>query len=167
MVTFDATGGKVSAANKSVTYQAEYGALPTATRTGYIFTGWYTAASGGKQITDKTIVETPSDHTLYAQWKEDIHSYKVNHFQMNANGSGYTLAETQTLSGRTGQSVGQSKHIPALQVRLRLIRLLQRMMLHISIIIIPEISISLRYPREPVSAVYPILLLQHEMHLSK
>ena len=105
MVTFDATGGKVSAANKAVTYQSAYGALPTATRIGYIFTGWYTAANGGKQITEQTVMETPSDHTLYAQWKEDIHPYKVNHFQMNANGSGYTLAETQTLSGRTGQTV--------------------------------------------------------------
>ena len=46
-VTFDANGGTTPTASKSVTYNSTYGTLPTPTRTGYTFNGWYTAASGG------------------------------------------------------------------------------------------------------------------------
>lgn len=67
-VTFDANGGSVATASKSVTYAAEYGSLPTPTRTGYTFNGWYSAASGGTRILDATKVSTAGSHTLYAQW---------------------------------------------------------------------------------------------------
>ena len=46
-VTFDARGGSVSTSSKTVTYNSTYGTLPTPTRTGYTFKGWYTASSGG------------------------------------------------------------------------------------------------------------------------
>ena len=39
-VTFDANGGNVGTASKSVTYNSEYGPLPTPTRSGYTFEGW-------------------------------------------------------------------------------------------------------------------------------
>lgn len=39
-VTFNANGGSVSPSNKTVTYNSTYGALPTPTRTNYIFDGW-------------------------------------------------------------------------------------------------------------------------------
>ena len=53
---------------KTVTYDATYGTLPTPTRIGYTFVGWYTASSGGTQVTDSTKVTNSSNHTLYAQW---------------------------------------------------------------------------------------------------
>ena len=56
----------------SVTYDSPYGTLPTATRDGYEFQGWYTTETGGIQVTDSTIVNTPYDHTLYAHWKAMI-----------------------------------------------------------------------------------------------
>ena len=43
-----------------------YGTLPTATREGYDFRGWYTSATGGTKVTTSTKVT--SSHTLYAQW---------------------------------------------------------------------------------------------------
>ena len=55
---------------KTVTYNNLYGALPTPTRTGYTFAGWYTAASGGNQVTSGTTVSTASNHTLYAHWNK-------------------------------------------------------------------------------------------------
>lgn len=67
-VTFDATGGEASEASKSVTYDSTYGTLPTPTRGGYIFNGWYTAASGGTKITADTKVTITANQTLYAQW---------------------------------------------------------------------------------------------------
>ena len=73
-VTFDyqgATGGN-STATKNVTYNGTYGTLPTPTRTGYTFKGWFTQAGGqGSQIMDTTIVEITSAQTLYAYWKDE------------------------------------------------------------------------------------------------
>jgi hypothetical protein len=46
-LTFNANGGTTSTSSKSVTYNGTYGTLPTPTRKGYTFNGWYTAASGG------------------------------------------------------------------------------------------------------------------------
>lgn len=66
-VKFDSCGGsKVS--SKTVTYGANYGKLTTPKKTGYNFKGWFTAASGGKQVTEKTKMSTAVGHTLYAHW---------------------------------------------------------------------------------------------------
>ena len=43
------------------------GELPTATREGYEFLGWFTAAVGGTQVTSATVVT--KDVTFYAHWK--------------------------------------------------------------------------------------------------
>ena len=67
-VTFDANGGTCSTGSKSVTCNSAYGILPTASRTGYAFDGWYTSASGGTKITEETTVSATSGHTLYAHW---------------------------------------------------------------------------------------------------
>ncbi len=83
-VTFNyqgATGGN-GTADKNVTYNGTYGTLPKPERTGYAFAGWYTAASGGTEVTAATKVTTASDHTLYARWTAN--TYKV---QYNGNGS--------------------------------------------------------------------------------
>ena len=40
-VTFNPNGGSVSTPTKNVTYGSTYGDLPTPTRTGYTFNGWY------------------------------------------------------------------------------------------------------------------------------
>lgn len=49
-----------------------YGTLPTPTRSGYTFDGWYTAASGGTKITSSSTYTT---QTLYAHWTHQNHSY--------------------------------------------------------------------------------------------
>jgi len=67
-VTFDANGGSVTPAGKSVTYDSTYGDLPVPTRTGYDFDGWYTEASGGTGVAAGTKVTVAGNHTLYAKW---------------------------------------------------------------------------------------------------
>ena len=42
--------------------------LATPVREGYIFKGWFTAASGGTQITSSTVID--KNQTIYAQWNE-------------------------------------------------------------------------------------------------
>ena len=76
-VTFDANGGTVGTENKTVTYDSTYGTLPTPSRTGYTFNGWYTKVSGGTKITSSTTVTTASNHTLYAQWTANKYTYNI------------------------------------------------------------------------------------------
>lgn len=68
VVTFDAQGGSVTPASKSVTYGQPYGALPVPERPGYRFDGWFTAAAGGTQVTAETVVTVTAAQTLYAHW---------------------------------------------------------------------------------------------------
>ena len=68
-ITFNSNGGSTpNPSTKSVTYDSTYGTLPTVTRTGYTFAGWYTATSGGSKIESSTKVTVTSAQTLYAQW---------------------------------------------------------------------------------------------------
>ena len=67
-VTFDANGGTVDPSTKSVTVGQTYGALPTPVWAAHTFQGWYTARTGGQQVTASTTVEYPPYQTLYARW---------------------------------------------------------------------------------------------------
>jgi len=68
-LTFDANGGIVSPKSKKVGNKLAYGALPTPTRSGYTFTGWYTAKTGGNKVT--TTTKMPAKNVkVYAQWKK-------------------------------------------------------------------------------------------------
>lgn len=80
-VTFKLTGGACDTTSKSVTYNSTYGELPKPTRTGYVFKGWFTAESGGTQITKDSKVTITANQTLYAQWT--LNSYTVT---LDANG---------------------------------------------------------------------------------
>lgn len=85
-VTFNANGGSVSTTSKTVTYDSTYGTLPTPSRTGYNFKGWFTATSGGTQIASSTTYTTVGNQTLYAQWT--INEYTVT---LNPNGGTVSL----------------------------------------------------------------------------
>ena len=69
-VAFDANEGTVGTASKTVSYNGTYGELPTPTRDGYRFIGWFTDAELGTQVTSDTTVTTTLPHTLYAHWSE-------------------------------------------------------------------------------------------------
>ena len=66
-VTFDANGGTVSPSSRYLPAGASVGALPTPTQTGYECIGWFTAKSGGTQVTSSTIVT--GSVTYYAHWR--------------------------------------------------------------------------------------------------
>jgi uncharacterized repeat protein (TIGR02543 family) len=66
-ITFDPNSGNVSPASKTATYNSAVGELPTPTRAGYEFQGWF--ASEGTQYTAATVYLETSDITLYAQWE--------------------------------------------------------------------------------------------------
>lgn len=80
-VSFHANGGSVGTGSKHVVFGSAYGELPTPSRIGHTFQGWYTAASGGGKVTAGTAMTTAGGHTLYAQWK--INDYQITY---HANG---------------------------------------------------------------------------------
>ena len=81
-VTFDANGGTTPTASKTVTYDATYGELPTPTLAGNTFNGWWTTKDGGSERTSSSQVTTANDHILYAHWrpkpKYDLIAYGRN-----------------------------------------------------------------------------------------
>lgn len=52
---------------KYVGSKEKYGTLPTPSRSGYVFDGWYTASTGGNKVTANT---TYSSANLYAHWSK-------------------------------------------------------------------------------------------------
>ena len=53
----------------TVTFNGNAGTVQgNASKGGYTFLGWFTAQTGGEQVTESTVLKTASDHTLYAQW---------------------------------------------------------------------------------------------------
>ncbi|MDR1815111.1 MAG: InlB B-repeat-containing protein [Clostridiales Family XIII bacterium] len=69
-VTWDANGGSVSPQASSVNAGAAVGTMPTPTREGYAFDGWFTAAEGGTAVTAETKVT--GNVTYYARWTKEI-----------------------------------------------------------------------------------------------
>lgn len=72
VLTFDANGGTVSETSRSMAGSQKIGELPVPTRDYYDFTGWFTAASGGTQISEDSTIQ--QDTTIYAQWKQHAES---------------------------------------------------------------------------------------------
>jgi uncharacterized repeat protein (TIGR02543 family) len=70
-VAFQGNGGYCGTASKTVTYGSTYGQLPTPTRSGYTFLGWYTLPRGGTKITASAAVDSAVPGYLYAAWEED------------------------------------------------------------------------------------------------
>ena len=70
-VTLNAMEGILSTKALSVTYSQKYGEIPTPTKEGFVFEGWFTSSTGGTKITNETIVTETKDHTLYAHWRVD------------------------------------------------------------------------------------------------
>lgn len=93
-------GGSLNGASDEmlVDRDAAYGALPTPTRTGYTFDGWYTKATGGTKVTDSTTITANSSHALYAHWTPN--TYTIT-FDPNG-GSVSTTSKTVTYGSTYG-----------------------------------------------------------------
>ena len=76
-VTFDANEGTVETKTQTVTYGSTYGELPTPTRKGYTFVGWFTSAKDGRQVKADAEVTTAADRTLYAHWTQNIYTVTI------------------------------------------------------------------------------------------
>ena len=120
-VTYNANEGTCGTA--SATYQGTALTLPTPSRTGYTFNGWYTAASGGTKIGDAGAGYIPSANiTLYAQWT--VNSYKITVTTSNATVSGVTNGQmveygtSVTITVKFNESDNQSVTVDGTNVTL-------------------------------------------------
>ena len=90
-VKFDANGGS-ECEDITVTYDGKYTDLPTTTRTGYTFDGWY---DGSTKVTADTVVKITADQTLTARWTAN--KYTVT---FDANGGSACKEITVTYDGK-------------------------------------------------------------------
>ncbi|MCR5113247.1 MAG: InlB B-repeat-containing protein [Acholeplasmatales bacterium] len=74
-LTLDANGGEVSIASKNITYGKAY-QLPTPTRDGYTFAGWY---NGDTLFAQTGTCETEGSITLVAKWTANTYSVVLNY----------------------------------------------------------------------------------------
>lgn len=103
-VTFNGNGGTTPAAQ--TVNQGSSITLPSSTRSGYTFNGWYTASSGGSFIGNANTSYTPSNSiTIYAQWQalapgftDEIITGTVP-ININVN----TLSDSQVVATNTDQ----------------------------------------------------------------
>ena len=93
-VQFNANGGTVGTKSKNVTIGKTYGTLPTPTRTGYDFDGWYTQKTDGTKVYNTTSVGTNPPTTLYAHWIAK--KYTVT---LDANGGTVSMASRTATYG--------------------------------------------------------------------
>ena len=101
-ITWNSNGGTAVNATSGKAGNA-IGTLPTTTRTGYTFAGWFTAASGGTQITTTSTYPTSGNTTYYAHWIAK--NYTVIY---NANGgTGAPANQTATYDSKFTVSTTQ------------------------------------------------------------
>lgn len=89
-------GGNPAIATISKYYNEPLGTLPTVTRIGYTFLGWYTSPGGGEQITAETKMPSGGAY-YYARWK--THILTVNYHaeggrQLEGTGTEYVWSDT-------------------------------------------------------------------------
>ena len=94
-VIFNANGGTLTAETLTATVAdgEVLGLLPTPTRGGFAFSGWFTAIIGGKPVTPETVVT--EDMTVYARW---------------------TAAWTVTFNANSGKLKGEDGEVSTLKV---------------------------------------------------
>lgn len=104
MITFNGNGGYPLSTRHKTNDTSETVTMPddqTMTRSHYRLTGWNTKADGsgtsyepGEEVSG--LLELGKNKVLYAQWETtDLRSYKVEHYQQKADGSGYNLVDSE------------------------------------------------------------------------
>ena len=105
-IVFDSNGGvAVNPATITKPYEKALGTLPTTSREGYIFLGWFTERNGGTQISPSTTMPL-GGATYYAHWAEGENHYTVIHKKETFEDSEYVEFERKVVID--GVSTGMS-----------------------------------------------------------
>ena len=110
-INTNGSGNKTYDLTKDTTLYAKWTSnsmtLPTSTKTGYTFSGWYTAKSGGTKVGNGGSSYTPTSNiTLYARWTEKPTSYTLT---IDPNGGKFNGSTSNTtVTGKPGDTVSLS-----------------------------------------------------------
>ena len=105
-VTFNANGGSVSTTS-TTTKDGKLESLPTPTRGGYDFLGWYTEKDGGEKVITDTVFT--KDTTIYAHWQKESSS----------GGGGGTSRPTPSLSDQAIDDIRDARPGDTVEITLR------------------------------------------------
>jgi uncharacterized repeat protein (TIGR02543 family) len=75
-ISFNSNGGSCYTSSKQIPLGSAYGSLPTASKSGSAFEGWFTAAEGGEQVDSGTVFN--EDTVLYAHYRNYRYTLKFN-----------------------------------------------------------------------------------------
>lgn len=100
-LSFDPNGGTVNPTSKTVSYGSHYGDLPTPTKSGNTFLGWFTEKDGGTRVSSTTTMGA-SNVTLYAHWKLDIRDT--------------VLGDRSVFAGTFGQYIKNNSYIYSIEI---------------------------------------------------
>lgn len=114
-ITFHANGGSITGNTSIVTVNQKLPSLPSASRDGYTFKGWYDSASGGTQIRASQTFH--ADATVYAQWaaiedtdaNKNVSVEKVTLKSVKSKAKGKITVSWKRESGASGYQVAYSK----------------------------------------------------------
>lgn len=68
VIVYNPMGGTMQETVKTVEVGSAYGELPIPTLNGWTFTGWFTAETGGAQVTSATVMQSAGNVVIYARW---------------------------------------------------------------------------------------------------
>lgn len=101
---FQVDGGSVSPTSKEVTFDQKVGTLPTPTRKGDVFLGWFDA--DGTQYTSDTVYKVAGNTTLTARWQSEATVF----LRIYLDGNTKTADRIVDITGKTvGNSVKRSE----------------------------------------------------------
>ncbi len=109
-VTFNPNGGKVEPESMA-TVGGKLASLPTPTRSGYNFKGWFDEKTGGNKITTDTVFD--KDTTVYAQWNRKSSSggggISIYTVKFEANGGTAVASKTVTRNSKVAEPTAPIK----------------------------------------------------------
>jgi uncharacterized repeat protein (TIGR02543 family) len=102
-VSYNSTDGSAVSSDSSVRYGAKITEPAAPTKPGYIFSDWWIEFFVAWDFDTDTVT---ADKTLYAKWEPSTDTaYKLEHYQQDVSGTGYTLVSTENLTGTTESTV--------------------------------------------------------------
>ena len=100
-ISFNANGGSVTPSSAKTSGNGMLASLPTPTRSGYTFSGWFTASSGGTRISTSTVFS--ANGTIYAQWASSS-----SYIPPSNNSSSSSSSSSSASSPASGNTSGWS-----------------------------------------------------------
>ena len=90
-ITYDANGGTPATTTHLILDGDTLSELPAVTRSGWLFDGWWTASSGGQQVTAATVPTATT--TYYAHWYKSVSDAQITNTSI-----AMSVSDTETIN---------------------------------------------------------------------